>query len=349
MQARGTSKAIQDNVLVVIVNFRVGPLVVDCLRSLKPEVAALPGTRVVVVDNCSNDGSVELIASAIESEGWSDWAELQQCEVNGGFSWGNNHAVRPVIRSEHPPAYFWLVNPDTQIRAGALRALVDFMNGHPRVGIAGSSLETSNGTLWPFAFRFPSIWSELENGLRLGVVSALLKSRVVARRMSDQPAQVDWLPGASMMIRREVFDVVGLMDEDYFLYFEETDFCLQARKAGWQCWYVPQSRVMHLAGQSTGVTGKRTVARRLPKYWFDSRRRYFTKNHGRLYAALTDLVWAISFLVWRVRRRVQGKSDPDPPHLLADFLENSAIVNAGIPCNPVAVASSRELSRFEAR
>ncbi len=328
--------------LVAIVNYRTGGLVVDCLRSLQAEMQAMPGSRVVVVDNCSGDGSADQIAAAIASNGWGGFAELHRSAVNGGFSFGNNMAVRPALQGAQPPAFYWLLNPDTCIRPGALHELVRFMQAHPRVGIAGSSLEGDDGEPWPFAFRFPSIWSELDSGLRLGPVSALLKKHVVARRMGSQAEQVDWLPGASMMVRREVFEQIGLMDEGYFLYFEETDFCLQAQRAGWECWYVPQSRVMHISGQSTGVTGKQAVRRRLPTYWFDSRRRYFLKNHGRAYAAATDLVWLLGFMTWRVRRALQRKPDNDPPRMLADFVANSALWRGELPINPSLAAPRAE-------
>jgi N-acetylglucosaminyl-diphospho-decaprenol L-rhamnosyltransferase len=321
----------RDSVLIVIVNYRTAKLVVNCLRSLESEVKAVPGTQVAVVDNASGDDSLDIIGAAIEQEGWSSWATLMPSAVNGGYAYGNNYAIRPALASAQPPAYYWLLNPDTVVRPGALQALVDFMQAHPQVGISGSSFEEANGEPWPFAFRFPSILSELDGGIRLGIITKLLSKWSVVQWMTDQPAQIDWIPGASMMIRRQVFEAIGLMDEDYFLYFEETDFCLQAKRAGWECWYVPQSRVMHIAGQSTGVTVRNERPKRLPQYWFDSRRRYFVKNHGRLYAATTDLVWVIAFLLWQVRRFIQRKPDADPPQLLQDFLNNSALFKAGIP------------------
>ena len=321
-------------VLVVIVNYRTGRHVVACLRSLLPEVQASPGTRVVVVDNASGDDSAETIAQAIVAEGWSGWARLVCAPVNGGFSYGNNLAIGSALASAQPPALVWLLNPDAQARPGALRELVAFLAAHPQVGIAGSSLEYEDGTLWPHAFRFPSIWSELATGLRLSAVAALLKNRTTLLRMGDHAERVDWLPGASMMVRREVFDAVGLMDEGYFLYFEETDFCLQAARAGWPCWYVPQSRVMHIAGQSTGVSGRQAPFKRRPGYWFESRRRYWLKNHGWFYAAATDLVWAISFSLWKLRSALQRKPASDPPHYLRDFLRHSALFHTSMPVNP---------------
>lgn len=326
--------------LISIVNYRSGGLVIDCLKSLEGEVLANPGTEVVVVDNHSGDDSAERIDAHIRAAGYG-WARLVRSELNGGFSYGNNMAIRPSLLSAEPADYYWLVNPDTMVRPGALRALTDFMAARPRVGIAGSSLEDDNGELWPWAFRFPSLWSELDGGLRLGVVTRLLQRHALARRMGPEPEQIDWLPGASMMIRREVFQAIGLMDESYFLYYEETDFCRQARQAGWACWYVPQSRVMHIAGQSTGVTAKTDRPKRLPAYWFESRRRYFIKNHGRLYAACTDVLWMAGYALWRLRRLVQRKPDTDPPHKLADFCRHSALWQSHIEVGVVPPKGAR--------
>lgn len=326
-------------VVIAIVNYRTAQLTISCLRSLAQELQTMPNTQVVVVDNNSGNGSVEAIQQAIEQEGWSQWARLLASPQNGGFSYGNNLVIRPALASETPPDYLWVLNPDTEIRPGALQKLVEFMQDHPQAGICGSSFEEANGDPWPIAFRFPTLLSELESGLRLGFVSKLLSRWCVAQVMTDQPAQVDWLPGASMLIRRQVFETVGLMDEGYFLYFEETDFCLQAVRQGWQCWYVPESRVMHIAGQSTGVTAATDQPKRLPQYWFDSRRRYFVKNHGRFYAAIVDALWAAGFVVWRGRRLVQQKPDSDPPYLLQDILKNSAIFHGDLPDKTLASQS----------
>jgi len=122
-----------------------------------------------------------------------------------------------------------------------------------------------------------------------------------------------------MMIRREVFADVGEFDETFFLYFEETDFCLRAKKAGWSTHYVRGSAVAHIGSVSTGLKDNR---RRMPQYWFDSRHHYFKKNHGPMYLALSDVLFALGFAMWRVRRKIQRKPDEDPPALLADFIRH---------------------------
>lgn len=223
-------------VAVVIVNYRTPELTVRCLRSLVDQVASASGTRVVVVDNDSGDGSAATIAQAITDAGWQDWVTLLPSTHNGGYAYGNNLGLRQIMASGVNASYYWLLNPDTEVLPGALSQLVNFLDQHPTVGIVGSELQYPNGSTFGKAFRFPNIWNELDNGLRLGIVSRLLSRWLVAQSMGDQPQAVDWLPGASMMVRHQVFEQVGLMDDTYFLYFEETDFCLQAHRAGWGCW-----------------------------------------------------------------------------------------------------------------
>ncbi len=316
--------------LVVIVNYRTPSLTIYCLLSLVSEVQLLPGMQVIIVDNDSGDRSVAKINHAIKTEGWSDWASVIPSKHNGGYAFGNNVAIRPALNSTKSPPYFLLLNPDTFVRPRSLKVLVDFMNQHPQVGIAGSRLEDSDGTPQCSAFRFHTLLSELDSALRLGIVSKLLANWIIAPPVSSIPCQTDWVAGASMIIRREVLETVGLMDEGYFLYYEEVDFCLQANKAGWSCWYVPESKVVHLVGQSSGVTNTKIPPQRRPQYWFDSRRRYFLKNHGWLYAMLTDVVWLLSFILWRFRRVIQGKPDNDPPYLLSDFFNNSVLLKKDI-------------------
>jgi N-acetylglucosaminyl-diphospho-decaprenol L-rhamnosyltransferase len=310
-------------ILIVIVNYRTPTLTIDCLHSLVNEVQSLNTISVVIVDNNSGDRSLEQIEAAINAEGWRNWATTIAGDRNGGYSYGNNLAIRPALDSSHPPDYIVLLNPDTIVRSGAIKTLVDFMEEHPHIGIAGSRLEDPDGTPQCSAFRFHTHLSELDSGLRLGIVSKLLCKWIIAPPVSDVTCKTDWVAGASMIIRREVFEAVGLLDEDYFMYYEEVDFCLQAKKAGWDCWYVPESRVVHLVGQSSGVTNTKVPPKRRPQYWFDSRRRYFLKNHGASYAVLADFFWLFSFIIWRGRRIIQGKPDTDPPYFLTDFVRHS--------------------------
>jgi len=306
---------------IVIVNYRTGDLVIDCLRSLESEIE--PGIDVVVTDNASGDDSILRIADFIQKQNYA-WATTIPLTRNGGFAYGNNEAIRPVLSQR--PKYILLLNPDTVVRPGALRELLNFMDANPKVGIAGSRLEDPDGTPQRSAFKFHSIASEFERGIRLGFVSKLFARKIVAQPVPETNVPCDWVAGASMMVRREVFEQAGLMDEKYFMYFEEVDFCRAAKRAGWACWYVPSSRVVHLVGAASQLSDARKHRKRRPTYWFDSRRRYFLKNHGVIYTLLADVAFAIGFALWRLRRFVQRKPDPDPPKMLGDFIRNSVIL-----------------------
>jgi hypothetical protein len=316
------------DIAVVIVNYRVAGLTIDCLESLSLELAAHPGMRVIVVDNASGDGSAEAIAKALSQRGWSAWVEFIPSPVNGGFAAGNNIALRRLLHEDGcaKPDLILLLNPDTAVRPGAIAALADFLEIQPAAGLAASRLEDPDGTPQASHFRFPSLLIEFDRHLRAGPVTKLLNRWVAAPPIVDEPMRVDWAAGAALMIRRRVFDDVGLLDERYFMYCEETDFCLQAARRGWECWYVPSSRIIHLVGRSSGVTARGIVPKRRPRYWFDSRRRYNIKNHGLLYAMLADLLAIGGFTVWRLKRALTRAPDADPPHFLLDMVRNSVFV-----------------------
>ena len=343
--------------LIVIVNYRSAQLTLDCLDSLDAELATTGDVQVVVTDNQSPDDSLVKLQAGRPNRPWLSILPLPR---NGGFAYGNNAAIalalgldthprdtglrpvgvasaddgistlgpistdqRPVSQGVEKPDFILLLNPDTIVRPGAIRALLDFMIANPKAGIAGSRLEDPDGTPQRSAFRFPSIAAELERGMRMGFVTKLLAHQMTAPPQRDETFECDWVAGASLMVRREVFEAAGLMDENYFMYFEEVDFCLAARRKGWSCWYVPASRVVHLVGAVSQLSDARKHRKRRPAYWFESRRRYFVKNHGWLYAALADLAYIAAHSLWRLRRFVQRKEDTDPPRLLTDSICHS--------------------------
>ena len=324
VQAVATKSA---RVLVVILNYRTPDLTISCLHSLARELVSYPDFEVVVTDNASGDGSAARIAQAIAENDMSSWARCQPLPKNGGYAYGNNAAIRDALHQPDPPDFVLLLNPDTELLPGALRELVDFMDRHPECGIAGSRLLDEKGRTHGSAFNFPTLWSELDRGIELRVVTRLLADRAAHRPIPDRPTEVDWVAGASMIVRREVFETIGLIDESYFLYFEEVDFLLRAKRAGFRTFYVPSSRVIHHMGASTGVTDEKRPPRRLPSYWFDSRRRYFVKNHGGIHALLADTAFLAGRALRSLRLRVAPKpTRPDPPHMIRDYLRHNVLV-----------------------
>jgi N-acetylglucosaminyl-diphospho-decaprenol L-rhamnosyltransferase len=315
--------------VVSIVTFRAAQLTIDCLRSIAPEICTVPGCRVIVIDNASGDGSDARIEAAIQQNSWGDWARLVRAPGNGGFSAGNNVAIREMLASERGE-YVLLLNPDTLVRPGAFRILVDFMDQHPEVGITGGRSEDLDATPQQCCFRFPSLIGETATYLGFGPFDWIMRPWLTRLPIPSEPQQVDWVSGAMMLVRREVFADVGLMDEGYFLYYEETDFALRAARAGWACWHVPQSRIVHFVGQSTGVTRKDAAPRRRPAYWFESRRRYLILNHGRAYAAAVDACVVVAMAFGRLRAFVERRPRGMPPAFFRDFVRHSALLN-GLP------------------
>jgi N-acetylglucosaminyl-diphospho-decaprenol L-rhamnosyltransferase len=309
------------DIAVVIVTYRSAVVTIESLASLHAErEAQRRNIHVFVIDNASGD--FPQIAEAVERQGWSSWVTPILAPTNGGFSYGNNIGIRNAFERGRPK-YIYLLNPDTQVRPRGIRALVDFLENHPQVGIAGSSFETEDGKDWPFAFRFPTLYSEFDRGMQIGLFTRLLSRWTVARTMNAVAQPTDWICGASMMIRREVLTTVGCLDENFFLYYEETEFCHRALHAGFPTWYVPESRVMHIYGKSTNLDDETRLSRRLPGYWFDSRRRYFALTYGIRTAALIDIVAIVSSALGLVRRKLLRR--PSTPHYIRDLLSHSIL------------------------
>ncbi|MEY8197698.1 MAG: glycosyltransferase family 2 protein [Colwellia sp.] len=319
------------SLVIVIVNYKTADLTLECLRSLSQERELL-NFKVKVVDNDSRDGSFQKLSSAVIKQAWGDWVDVQSSGFNGGFSFGNNFSIRQFMGEGNAPDFIYLLNPDTEVKPYAITNLVSFLVEHPNVGIAGSRIEDSNGTALHSSFKFHSWLTELNRGCSLGILTQLLKPWITSERIPNHAEKTDWVSGASMMIRRTVFESIGLLDESYFMYYEETDFCLNALRSGWECWYVPSSQVIHYVGQSSGIYNA-GMTKRMPGYWFDSRRRYFLKNYGVIYAVLVDLCWLSGFSSWKLRNMIQRKPDINPPNLLRDTFFNT-IFFKGISIDP---------------
>jgi GT2 family glycosyltransferase len=304
---------------VAVLCYRVPDLTIECLRSLSSELGRVPGTKVGVCENGTGGDVPERLSRAIEENGWSSWCELTVVYPNRGFTGGNNILIRAALAWDDRPEYVLLLNADTIVQEHALEKLVGFMDSHPNVGIAGSELLWPDGVIQQTPFRFRGVLSELDRGLRLGSVTKLLSPWIAVPRLL-KASRAEWVSGASMLLRRSMLEQIGLLDEGLYTYFDDIDICLRAKRAGWETWYVPESKIIHLEGASTGLT---QPVKRWPAYWFQARRRFFLKNYGGLYTALVDAAFLLGFSLWRLRSWIQRKPDNDPPHLLSDSFRHS--------------------------
>jgi GT2 family glycosyltransferase len=237
---------------VVIVSWNVRELLADCLHALFDDLAQSKLEAVVwVVDNGSTDGSPEMVARAFPA------VRLITSEENLGFAAGNNRALRAILthHASRFTRYVWLLNPDTEVQAGATAALVSALDADPRAGVAGAKLLYSDRSLQQSAFRFPGL---LQLAFDLFYLPARfyetsLNGRYPRRLYEGQaPFPVDHPLGAAMMVRAETIAQVGLLDEGFWMYCEEIDWCWRMRQAGWQALCVPAAQVVHHAGRSTG-------------------------------------------------------------------------------------------------
>jgi N-acetylglucosaminyl-diphospho-decaprenol L-rhamnosyltransferase len=282
---------------VVIVSWNVRELLADCLRSLFADVErANLYAHVWVVDNASADGTPEMVAEAFPS------VHLIASQENLGFAAGNNRALRKIADLQSPiPEYIWLLNPDTEVQPGATAALLSALEARPEVGMVGAKLLYPDGSLQHSAFRFPGLMQLIFEffSLPARLYDAPFNGRY-PRCLYDReaPFPVDHPLGAAMMVRSDVFAQVGLMDEEYWMYCEEIDWCWRIRKAGWEILCAPAAQVVHHSGQSTAQVPTSSFV----NLWI-SRARLYARHHGPLTRRL-----ARALVRAGMRRRMRGAS-----------------------------------------
>lgn len=301
----------------VVLNYRTADLALQAAGAARAAMARYPGSRVHIVDNDSGDGSLEKLQAGVAEAGWDD-VRVSSSGRNGGYGAGNNFAIRQSLADPKPPDYLYILNPDATPAEDAVAALVERLERTPDAGAAGSQLHGPGGEPHFTAFRFPSVESELLGGLRLGVLRKLLPEREISILPRPEVTQeVDWTAGASLLIRRSVLEEVGLFDETFFLYFEETDLCRRIRAAGYRIFYVVESQVTHIGSVSTGY---KEQDKPMPRFWFESRRHYFVKNHGRAYAWAANVTHAASLAAYEALSRARGKDPGGRKDFLKDFV-----------------------------
>lgn len=251
---------------------------------------------VVLVDNASGDNSV-----AIMSDGLADLIEegfvtLMPLGLNGGFGWANNQALLMLLTREQPPEFVMLLNPDCTIEPYAVKHLLDELLANENCAVAGSQLLNSDGSWTGCAFRFPTIGRELVGGARIEMLRRLL---CIAPTLvtSEVPCEAEWVTGASCLIRMNALESGCLFDDGFFLYFEEVELMFRLRQSGWTVRHVPESRVFHIGGASTGLSDRSNSVSEFPIYWFKSRRRFFTLAYGPLRAWLAGVAWIVGTII----------------------------------------------------
>lgn len=264
---------------IIIVSWNVRDLLLQCIQSIF-DSETVSTFEVWVVDNASTDGSPYQIKKQFPQ------VHLIENLNNVGFASANNQAI-----SACEGKYILLLNPDTRVYAGAFDHLVQFLDAHPTAGAAGSRLLNPDGSLQASCFPFPTLGREF---WRLFHLDKILPLALYRQDVWDinQPRQVDVVQGTSIILRRTALDQVGLLDESYFVYTEETDLCYRLHKAGWSLYWVPTSRVVHYGGQST-----RQIAQQMFVSLYRTKTQYFRKHYGKTTAWLYRVILFFASLI----------------------------------------------------
>jgi len=260
---------------IVIVSWNVRDLLQRCLNSILETGYLVLDVEVIVVDNGSTDGSVEMLRAD-----FPDVHVVVNVE-NRGFPAGNNQGMALA-----GGRYVLLLNPDTEVVGDALATMVAFADEHPDVGVIGPQLLNPDGSVQSSRRRFPTLATAFfeSTWLQPCAPRSLLERYYVLDQPDDAVLDVDWMQGAALMARREGIDQIGPMDERFFMYSEELDWCRRFCEAGWRVVYLPIAQVIHHAGKSSEQV---LPARHI--HFQTSKVRYFDKYHGRIAAGLLRL------------------------------------------------------------
>ena len=234
---------------------------------------------------------------------WQDWARLLPSDVNGGFSAGNNLGIQ-AIDAEN----YLLLNSDTIVRPGAIQTLGLALDQYPEAGLFSPRLEWPDATPQISCFRDHSPLSEIIDAARTSVVTKLLQSFDVPIPVTDHSFEPQWTSFACVLIRRSVIEQIGLMDDGYFMYYDDIDFCRRARQAGWKIRHIPQAHVVHLRGGSGSVKSDLASRKRPRPYLYASRSRYFAKFYGAFGLALANLSWLLGWSIAALREILGHKT-----------------------------------------
>jgi GT2 family glycosyltransferase len=262
---------------VILVNWNTREYLLRCLRSLL-EPGKGDFLEILVIDNGSSDGSASEVKKTFRN------IRVIENSENLGFAKATNQGVKASSGR-----YQLLLNPDTLVKEGTIEVLFTFMDGHPEVGIAGAQLLDADGRKQNSIANFPTLATEL---LNKSLLRWLFPERFPGKgRTYREPIEVDSVIGACMMVRREAIEEVGWLDEDYFLFLEETDWCYRMKEAGWKIYHVPRAEIYHFQGKSAeGKIEKAKIE------YYRSRYRFFRKYRGPFHSIL--LVIGLTMKLW---------------------------------------------------
>lgn len=297
------------NFVVSIINYKTCDMTIECMASVL-EAASGHDVHIGVVDNHSEDGSAEKLEAWVAASPHSAQITVFRSPVNSGFSGGHNY-----VMSRLPARSYLVLNSDALIRPGFFQHMENALAANARTGLIAPRIDSEDGSPQISCFRFPNPLSEFMRAARTGPLTRALQSYQVALGPEPNPAQIEWASFACILLRGEMVQELGPMDEGYFLYFEDVEYALRARRAGWQIDYVPEARAVHFRGGSGPVKSLMSERKRLPKYYYASRTRFLYQAYGRLGLTAANTLWYVGRVIAQLsllrlkRRRTRAKAE----------------------------------------
>lgn len=311
------------DIAVSIINYRTADLTLQCVRSVLDDMQGMDG-HIVVVDNLSGDGSAETIEAWIAAQPTGTPVSLLRSPVNSGFSGGHNQGIGGA-----EAAFYLVLNSDAILQRGFLDHMLRTARAHPKAGFVAPQIQHEDGRIQDSCFRFPTPLSELVRSARSGPVTRMFKRHEVSLGPHPDPAQIEWASFACILLRAKMIRAIGPMDEGYFLYYEDVEYCLRAQRAGWTVIQEPEAIAVHFRGGSGPVKSLTAERARLPRYFYSSRTRFFYQAHGRAGLISANLLWYLGRGI-KHATRLMGKSAP--PMTKAEGRD--IWINAGNPLGP---------------
>ncbi len=313
------------DIVVSIINYRTAALTMQCARSVLDDRGSLD-VQIVIVDNASADDSVPELRAWIDTLPAAEQAAMTfvESETNSGFSGGHNQGFAGA-----PGDFYLVLNSDAVLEPGFLATMLEAARAQPEYGFFAPRIGYDDGGTQDSCFRFPSPLSELERSARTGFVTRLLRGHMVSLGPAPDISQIEWASFACILLRGEMITNIGPMDEGYFLYFEDIEYCLRAHRKGWRIAYVPTASAIHFRGGSGPVKTLNAERAELPRYYYSSRTRFFYQAHGRFGLFAANLLWYLGRTI-KHSTRLLGRDPGQMP--LAEG--RNIWVNAGDPLGP---------------
>jgi N-acetylglucosaminyl-diphospho-decaprenol L-rhamnosyltransferase len=303
-------------IAISIINYRTGPLTIACAQSVLDDIGAI-SAAVVIVDNASGDRSDTEIADWIATLPTGTPVRLVRSPTNTGFSGGHNQGIAAVQAD-----YYLLLNSDAVLRLGFMNEILEVAKAKSTAGLIAPVIETDDGDQQVSQFRFHNPWSELVRAAGAGPITRAFGKHVVALDPPVDPSSVEWASFACILLNGQMASDLGPMDEGYFLYYEDAEYCLRAKRAGWKVALAPKAVAVHFRGGSGPVKMNAKAHKRLPAYYYSSRTRFLYQAHGHLGLLAANILWHLGRVIAKTRALLGGRPHAAVAHETRDIWTN---------------------------